>query len=143
MRCADNDDSTCPDDAKCATMGMGQRKFMLCLASCNSDKDCRTDEGYLCQPQFGSKSGVCYQKCKENSDCSDEDATCTKEGYCAPENWEGWPEEEEADTDSEADSGKPSEDEAGKNEGDKDDMSYEDDKPVETKKSDGCSIVVM
>jgi len=141
-RCSNGDDSTCPGDAKCATMGMGQRKIMLCLASCASDKDCRTDEGYRCQPQFGSKSGVCYQKCSENSECSDEDATCTEDGHCAPENWEGWPEEEESDTDSDTDSGKPSEDEAGTHESEKDEM-YKDDESVETKKSDGCSVIVM
>ena len=93
QECFDNDDSDCPDNSKCVTAG--RRQTTSCLASCASDKDCRTGEGYLCHPQMGTKSGVCYRKCREDSDCNDEDAICNEDGYCAPENWKGWSESEE------------------------------------------------
>ncbi len=132
------EDSECPDGAKCVTYG-NRRKTTSCLASCASDKDCRTDEGYLCHPQFGSKSGVCYRKCMGDSDCNDENAVCNEDGYCASENWEGWPEEPE-DTDE-----TPDDDTIGsnpENDEDEEDMTYSDDSKPE-KKSDGCSVVVM
>ena len=94
--CLYNDDSYCPDGAKCVTYGKNLETS--CLASCDSDEDCRTAEGYICHPQIGSKSGVCYIKCGKTSDCNDDSAVCTAEGYCAPENWTGWSEEEPEDT---------------------------------------------
>ena len=92
QECFDDDDTICPDGAKCVT---GNRwEGTRCLASCASDKDCRTSEGYLCHPQMGGKNGVCSRKCRGDSDCNDEHAVCNEDGYCALENWKGWPEEE-------------------------------------------------
>ena len=138
QECYDNDDSYCPDDAKCVTAG--RRQTTSCLASCASDKDCRTDEGYLCHPKMGSKSGVCYRKCRNSSDCNDEDAVCNENGYCAPEEWKGWPEETgETDSDETSD-----DDTVGSTpENDEEDMTYSDDTSSENKKSGGCSVVVM
>ena len=132
--CYDNDDSYCPKGSKCVT---GNRwEGTHCLASCSSDKDCRVEEGYVCHPQMGSKNGVCYRTCRNAGDCSDEDAICTGGGYCATEDWQGWPEEEEDDDDQEEDSDQISDDDSTENEGN--------DKPKEILiKTDGCSIVVM
>lgn len=132
--CSGNNDSECPDGAKCVT---GNRwEGTRCLASCSSDKDCRVDEGYLCHPQMGSKSGVCSRKCRDNQSCNDASATCTAEGYCAPENWEGWPEvEEPEDSDT-----NPDDDDETVN----DEDSADKHKPTSTViKTDGCSLVVM
>ena len=144
QECFDNEDSDCPDNAKCVTNG--RRQTTSCLASCASDKDCRTGEGYLCHPKMGSKSGVCYRKCRSNSDCSDEDAVCNEDGYCALEDWKGWPEEEPEeepeDDDSDADAGsdeEPEEDTVS----DDDAASDDDSGSGQKKKSGGCSIVVM
>ena len=85
---------------------------------------------------MGSKNGVCYRTCRNAGDCSDEDAICTGGGYCATEDWQGWPEEEEDDDDQEEDSDQISDDDSTENEGN--------DKPKEILiKTDGCSIVVM
>ena len=145
QECFDNDDSDCPDGAKCVTAG--RRQTTSCLASCASDKDCRTDEGYVCHPQMGSKNGVCYRKCRGDSDCNDEDAICNEEGYCATEEWTGWP-EEESENDSEATNADsdadiiPDDDTIGSD--GNEDMTYgDDDSKAEKKKSDGCSVVVM
>ena len=143
QECFDNDDSVCPDNAKCVT---GNRwEGTHCLASCSSDKDCRTDEGYVCHPQMGSKSGVCYRKCRNTSECADEDAVCNEEGYCALESWEGWPEEEpEDDSDENKDEENVSDDDAvGTDDTAEEDLTYDDDSKAEKKKSDGCSVVVM
>ena len=152
QECFDGDDSVCPDGAKCVT---GRRQTESCLASCSSDKDCRTDEGYLCHPNMGSKTGVCYRACRNDSDCNDELATCNEEGYCAPEKWKGWPEEEPED-DNDTGSGDDAEvidnpDDEIATDGDSvedsepytDEDIHQDDKPAETKKSSGCSVVVM
>ena len=150
QECFDNDDSICPDGAKCVTAG--RRQTTSCLASCASDKDCRTDEGYLCHPQLGSKSGVCYRACRNDSDCNDENAECNEDGYCAPAKWKGWPEEEPADdSDENADTGEDQDEEIvsdddviSPTDNPEEDLTYDDDKEPEKKeKSDGCSVVVM
>ena len=131
--CYDNDDEYCQDGAKCVT---GNRwEGTHCLASCNSDKDCRTEEGYLCHPQMGNKSGVCSRKCRNSSDCNDEDAVCNENGYCAAEDWQGWPEEEETE-DSDTN---PDDDGTGNDEDPADNH-----KPAVTViEIDGCSLSVM
>ena len=150
QECFDNDDSICPDGAKCVTAG--RRQTTSCLASCASDKECRTDEGYLCHPQLGSKSGVCYRACRNDSDCNDEKAECTEDGYCAPANWKGWPEEEEEPDDSgeNSDTGENQDEETVSDDdavnpadGNEEDMTYDGDSEPEKKKSGGCSVVLM
>ena len=151
-----DDDNLCPDNAKCVTAG--RRQTTSCLASCASDKDCRTGEGYVCHPQMGSKSGVCYRKCSRDSDCSDEKAVCTEDGYCAPENWEGWPKEEEPEDDSDVNADTDtytkeiSDDEVSTTDDetigadDSEEKQPDDDSDGTTdkkKKSGGCSIIVM
>ena len=141
QECFDDDDSFCPDGAKCIT---GNRwEGTRCLASCSSDKDCRTSEGYVCHPQMGSKNGVCSRKCRNNSDCVDMDAICNENGYCALENWEGWPEEEpEDDSDANADEESVSDDDAAS--ADDGDAEQADDSDTEKKKkSSGCSVAIM
>ena len=88
QECFDSDDSICPDNSKCVIAG--RRQSMSCLASCSSDEDCRVDEGYLCHPLMGSKNGVCYRKCRNVSECNDENAECSENGRCVPDNWQGW-----------------------------------------------------
>lgn len=149
QECFDNDDGDCPDNAKCVTAG--RRQTTSCLASCASDKDCRTDEGYLCHPQMGSKSGVCYRACRNDPDCNDEDAECTEDGYCAPANWQGWPEEEpeddsdinsDADEISDADAEAVSDGDAASSE-ENDSEAADDSDDGKKKKSSGCSLIVM
>ena len=142
QECYDDDDADCPDGAKCVT---GNRwEGTRCLASCSSDKDCRTSEGYVCHPQMGTKNGVCSRKCRGDNECNDEDAICNEEGYCATENWEGWPEEEpEDDSDANADEESVPDDDSISGDEKEDDMSYDDDDSSKNKKSSGCSIVVM
>ncbi|MBP5407335.1 S8 family serine peptidase [bacterium] len=141
QQCFDNDDADCPDGAKCVTSG--RRQTTSCLASCASDKDCRTDEGYVCHPQLGSKSGVCYRKCRDTGDCNDENAVCNENGYCASEKWKGWSEEEESESDTDPDSESSDDDTVGSNpENEENDMTYAYDNQKE-EKSDGCSLVVM
>ena len=147
------DTSDCPDNAKCVTAG--RRQTTSCLASCASDKDCRTEQGYVCHPKMGSESGVCYRKCRNTSDCNDEDAYCNEDGYCATEDWLGWPEEETADDsdiaeeteeiqDNDSEETADAADESTEEEKtDNDDDFYQDDQPVDKKKSSGCSVVVM
>lgn len=154
QECYDDDDSYCPDNAKCITAGRWEGT--LCLASCSSDKDCRTDEGYVCHPQMGSKSGVCFRKCRRDNECNDENATCNEDGYCALENWQGWPEEEpeddsdteNTDADTSSDPGENSDEEAVSDEdsaaADESDAEQADDSDSgKKKKSGGCSVVVM
>ena len=160
QECFDNDDSICPGGSKCVT---GNRwEGTHCLASCASDKDCRTDEGYVCHPNMGEKTGVCYRKCRGDSECSDEHAVCSEEGYCAPENWKGWPEEEpdenqENDGDETSDTDETGSENSSDEEvvtddavepgdgGSEDDLESDDgeSKPENKKKSSGCSVVVM
>jgi Subtilisin-like serine proteases len=153
QECFDSDDTVCPDGAKCVPYG--RRQTMSCLASCSSDKDCRTDEGYLCHPQMGSKSGVCYRKCRNIADCNDINAECTEDGYCAPYGWQGWSEEDPED-DSDTGLGddvdvidNPDEeittdsDSVEDSEPHTDEDICQDDKPAEKKKSSGCSVIVM
>lgn len=137
QECFDNDDGDCPDGSKCATAG--RRQTTSCLASCASDKDCRTDEGYVCHPQMGTKSGVCYRKCRDDSDCNDEDAVCNEDGYCAPESWQGWPEEGE-ETDENSDDETVTDGDTV----DDEEKSADDDSATGKKeKSGGCSVIVM
>ncbi|MBO7127582.1 S8 family serine peptidase [bacterium] len=147
QECFDNDDSVCPDGAKCVT---GNRwEGTHCLASCTSDKDCRTSEGYRCHPQMGSKSGVCYRECRNTSDCADEDAVCNEDGYCALEGWEGWPEEPEDDSEAAADenNGENQDEEIVSDSdiegGEGGEEQADDSKSEDKKKSGGCSVVVM
>ena len=140
QECLDNDDSYCPDGAKCVTAG--RRQTTSCLASCTSDKDCRTDDGYVCHPQIGSKSGVCYRKCRSTSDCADENAICNEEGYCALENWTGW-QEEENDGDVNTDADETSDEDAVSADDSEEDLTYDDTDSSEKKKSGGCSVVLM
>ena len=141
------DTSDCPDNSKCVTAG--RRQTTSCLASCASDKDCRADEGYVCHPKMGSESGVCYRKCRNTSECNDEDAYCNEDGYCATEDWQGWSEEEpEDDGDASSDIDENTDEELTDEdsidaEPAADEDIYQDDKPAEKKKSSGCSVVVM
>ena len=145
QECFDNDDGDCPDDAKCTTAG--RRQTTSCLASCASDKDCRTDEGYLCHPLMGSKSGVCYRKCRDFGDCNDENAECTEDGYCAPANWQGWSEDDsdtDTDTDENSDEGSVSDDDdISADDSDGGEEQADDSEPEKKKKSGGCSAVLM
>ena len=145
QECYDNDDSFCPKNSQCVTTG--RRQSTRCLASCSSDKDCRVEEGYLCHPKMGSKSGVCYTGCRDDSECNDMDAYCNDEHYCAPLDWEGWPEEDDSDENTDQDSGEISDDDliGGSPEEQKDDGDSEDDKSSDKskKKSGGCSISVI
>ena len=86
--CFDNNDSDCPDNSKCVTTGTDTS----CLASCASDEECRRGDRYVCHLKMGSKSGVCYKKCSEDSECNDEDAVCSKDGHCVPKEPEKEPE---------------------------------------------------
>ncbi len=141
QECDGNSDAMCPKGSLCATTG--RRQTMLCLASCSSDNDCRVDEGYLCHPQLGTKSGVCYRKCRGDSECNDENAYCNEDGYCAPLDWAGWPEEGSDDDAENSDSGEISDDDStGSTPENEEDMTYDDDKPSK-KKDSGCAVVVM
>ena len=143
QECVDNEDSLCPSGSKCVTAG--RRQSTTCLASCSSDKECRVEEGYLCHPKLGTKSGVCYRKCRGDSECNDLDAWCNEDGYCAPLDWNGWPEESESDDDPAPDADETADNDAVDSDPEENDndMTYEDDKPENKKKSSGCSVVVM
>ncbi len=98
--CVPGDDSTCPDGGQCVTRKSGGGNLNICLASCDSDSDCRNNEYYICQAKMNEKSGMCYRKCRNDGDCMDIDATCNEEGRCVPDGWAGWPVDDSDDTDS-------------------------------------------
>lgn len=98
--CAPDDDSTCPDGGKCVTRKSGaSQNTNLCLASCDSDSDCRNNEYYICHARMNEKVGMCFRKCRNDADCMDIDATCNVDGRCVPAEWEGWPGDDSDDTD--------------------------------------------
>ena len=96
---------------------------------------------------MGSKSGVCYRKCRDFGDCNDENAECTEDGYCAPANWQGWPEDDsdtDTDTDENSDEGSVSDDDGiSADDSDGGEEQADDSEPEKKKKSGGCSAVLM
>ncbi len=81
-QCRNEDDSTCPTDGHCIEMKTGYGTFNMCLGKCTSDEDCRPDsDAYICHVIMNGKEGVCYRKCKQDSDCG-EYIKCTEEGRC-------------------------------------------------------------
>lgn len=135
--CFDEDDSVCPDGSICVTVGRRNRE--ICLASCNSDRACRVEEGYICHARYSGREGLCYTQCRGDSDCRDEDAYCNEEGRCVTDGWTGWPEngdEPEAGNDADI-SGKPDADSDPEQDDDQQDGNEKED---EGKKSSGCSL---
>ena len=134
--CANMDDSYCPENSKCVRRKTGGGQVDICLASCSSDEECRGgDDFYICHARMTEKEGVCFRKCRDDSDCMDIDAVCNEDGRCVPDDWKGWPEEEVNDgTDSDSlDSDEETSDEEN-------DAEQSDDK---TNKSDGCSLLII
>ncbi len=141
--CFDNDDSVCPDNSICVTVGRRNRE--MCLASCNSDSACRVEEGYICHARYSTREGLCYTQCRGDSDCRDEDAYCNEEGRCVTEGWTGWPETDDKPAAGNDDdiSGEPDTDSAS-GAGSDSELSFDDDPQgsgdKENKKSSGCTL---
>ena len=133
--CAQQDDTFCPDDGKCVIRNAGgSQTIEICLESCSSDSHCRQteDDYYICHAQMSEKEGVCFRKCRNDSDCMDFYATCSEEGRCVPDNWKGWPEDEVPDEENvDADQDMIVDDET----------TEDDPVPEDNKKSSGCSMV--
>jgi len=135
--CANMDDSYCPDDSKCVRRKTGQgQNIDICLSSCSSDEECRGgDDFYICHARMTEKEGVCFRKCRNDSDCMDVDASCNDDGRCVPDEWKGWPEEESDEVDEDV---LEVDEEVSDEEVDDEVIDDENEK-----KSDGCSLIII
>lgn len=59
--CEGPSDPSCGPGAECFSIGFGGFGFSLCVKACDSNEDCRADEGYTCMaPPFGGTPGAMY-----------------------------------------------------------------------------------
>jgi len=128
-------DAQCGDNgAQCVTVEFGgQGAYDICLPACESDADCRSFGGMMtmkCHEQYDGKEDVCSMPCEADADCYDEGAEC-KDSVCVKIGGETSDEEmTDADSDIETSDEETSE-------------SEEIPDTTTSKKSDGCSLIVL
>ena len=130
----------CSSDAECGDNGAqcvevefpSAGAFDICLPSCESDSDCRSFGTMMtmkCHEVYDGKEDVCSMPCQADADCRDEGAEC-KDSVCVKAGGETSDEETDAETD-----GEVSDEETTETEEIPDTAS--------SKKSDGCSLIVI
>ena len=133
----------CSSDAQCGDNGAqcvkvefgGQGAYDICLPSCESDSDCRSFGGMMtmkCHEQYDSKQDVCSMPCETAADCHDETAEC-KDSVCVLAG--GETSDDDSMTDEEMTDEEVSDEETTETEEIPDTNT--------TKKSDGCSLIVI
>ena len=133
----------CSSDAQCGDNGAqcvkvefgGQGAYDICLPSCESDSDCRSFGGMMtmkCHEQYDSKQDVCSMPCETAADCHDETAEC-QDSVCVLAG--GETSDDDSMTDEEMTDEEVSDEETTETEEIPDTNT--------TKKSDGCSLIVI
>ena len=136
-----NDDEQCGDGgSKCAEITTPFAPMNLCVPACKEDSDCRSFGGFMrlvCHENFQGKGAICGTECEEDYDCVSDindkstkciDSRCVIEGGNDPD--------EPTDTDENNDNELSDETVDDSD----DDMTFEDDKPSDKKKSSGCAL---
>ena len=131
----------CSSDAQCGENGAqcvtvefgGQGAYDICLPSCESDADCRSFGEMMtmkCHEAYDGKEDICSMPCETTADCYDEGAEC-KDSACVKIGGET-SDDEMTDDDTDAET--------------TDEETTESEEIPDTtisKKSDGCSLIVL